>query len=157
MNYQYPQNPQDPRNRPNPQYQQPYQQNQYPQQMPMQVPPQTDKYTLKQKASCGGALGVAASIATILTLFLTVGQQQTPSPQASSPASQPSQASAAYPVNIQTNYLNSCEVNASASACQCTLSWLEANVSLSQFNADNNEADQGVEPQDEVNAVRACS
>lgn len=43
-----------------------------------------------------------------------------------------------YPVNVQTNYLNACEAKGgSSSRCNCTLDWLESNVSYTQFQADD--------------------
>ncbi len=102
------------------------------------------------KKKWAGGLGVAASVATILTLFLTLGQPS------STPTPNPTITTTAYPQNIQSNFLNSCEVNGSVSSCQCSLSFFETTVSLSQFLQDDQQASQGVVTQDFVNAANAC-
>jgi hypothetical protein len=104
------------------------------------------------------ALGVAASIATILTLFLTLGQQQnnTPSPGSGGGSGDTTTSSNAYPANVQSNFLNSCEVNGSPSVCECSLSWFEQHVSLSQFEQDESELEQGGQPADITSVEQAC-
>jgi hypothetical protein len=41
--------------------------------------------------------------------------------------------SSSYPANVQTNFLNACETNGSLAYCDCTLSQVEAHVSLGTF------------------------
>jgi hypothetical protein len=118
-----------------------------------------------RRKKLGGALGAAASVATILTLFLTIGQNHSSpggssggSPGGSSGGSPggTTQTQAAYPVNIQTNWLNSCEVDSTVATCQCGLTWFEQNVPLQQFEQDQAEFNQGTEPTDLVEARQAC-
>ncbi len=110
----------------------------------------------KNKKKYVAALSVAASIATILTLFLTLGQQSPNTTPGTNGGGNATTSSSSYPVNVQTNFLNSCEVNGSAQTCQCDLSWLESNVSLNQFEQDEATANQGTIPADLTAAVQAC-
>jgi hypothetical protein len=145
-------------------YQPPNQQQpQYPQQSQFQQSPQAPK---KEKQDSflrrnGGLLSVGASLATILTLFLTLGQQSGSTPPANlststSQASNSVQVSATYPPSVQTSYLDACEADGTESGCNCTLTWLENNVPLQQYNADETQVADGVEPQDLKNALSAC-
>jgi hypothetical protein len=45
-----------------------------------------------------------------------------------------------YPINIQTNFLNSCEGSSTVAKCGCTLTYIETHVSLTTFEA----ADQAI-------------
>ena len=132
-----------------------------PGQPPQYGPPGYDpkKKNKKEKNNKGkyvAALSVAASIATILTLFLTLGQPSPNNSPGTNGGGNATTSSSSYPVNVQTNFLNSCEANGSAQACQCTLSWLESNVSLTQFEQDEATAEQGSIPADLTSAAQAC-
>ena len=124
--------------------------------------PQAGRGSRRKKL--GGALGAAASVATILTLFLTIGQNHGssggssggPAGGASGGSGGTTQTQAAYPVNIQTNWLNSCEVDSTVATCQCGLTWFEQNVPLQRFEQDQAEFNQGTEPADLVEARQAC-
>jgi hypothetical protein len=108
------------------------------------------------KKKWAAALSVAASVATILTLFITLGQQPQQNSTPSTGGGTTTTSSGAYPVNVESNFLNSCEANAPVQACQCTLSWFETHVSLSQFQQDEVALGQGSEPPDIVDATQAC-
>jgi hypothetical protein len=119
--------------------------------------PGSPRMSGKKKWTIGGALTGAASIATILTLLITAGQSSSSQSQQGNGQSQgDSPAAVAYPVNIQTNFLNACEENGTQAACQCSLSWFEQHVSLQQFEQDDAEAGQGVTPSDLTLAEEAC-
>lgn len=66
-----------------------------------------------------------------------------------------------YPVNVQTNYLNSCEAiggKATPKACGCTLSYIEARVPLGQFQTSENALTSGGDiPKWMYAAIRACA
>jgi hypothetical protein len=109
----------------------------------------------RKKWTIGGALTGAASIATILTLLITAGQSSQ-SQSGNGKSQGDSAVTAAYPVNIQTNFLNACEENGTQAGCQCDLSWFEQHVSLQQFEQDDAEADQGVTPPDLTLAAESC-
>jgi hypothetical protein len=65
---------------------------------------------------------------------------------------------AAYPANVQTNFLNACEGNGgSVSTCGCTLSWFESHRSLTQFMADEDAIYAGSVPADVTTAEAACN
>jgi hypothetical protein len=101
----------------------------------------------RRKWTIGGVLAGTASAVTILT-FLASGN---------SPGPSSSQASDSYPVNVQANFLNACEASAPVSACQCTLTWFEGNVTLAQFEQDEATLEQtGQQPADLRDAVAAC-
>lgn len=52
----------------------------------------------------------------------------------------------AYPANVQTNFLNSCESSGGSSdLCQCTLSYLEKHTSYTQFQADEDQLTNGTD------------
>jgi hypothetical protein len=129
-----------------------------------QSAPQQPGMSNRKKWSIGGALGGAASVATILTLFITAGGTSSTSSNSSNSNNSSSSTSSggasaplvAYPVNAQTNFLNSCEVNSTPAACQCLLSWLEQNVQFQQFVVDNQEASEGIVPEDLTRAEQAC-
>jgi hypothetical protein len=120
--------------------------------------PGSPRMSGKKKWTIGGALTGAASIATILTLLITAGQSSSSSQgqQGNGQSQGDSPATATYPVNIQTNFLNACEENGTQAACQCSLSWFEQHVSLQQFEQDDAEADQGITPPDLTLAEEAC-
>jgi hypothetical protein len=62
-----------------------------------------------------------------------------------------------YPTNIQSNYLNSCESNGGNTAdCSCTLHWFESHVSLTQFQADEDQVRTGGLPDDVSKAINDC-
>jgi len=108
----------------------------------------------KKKYTAAGVLGVAASIATIITLFITLDQQPQPNNgpngnNATTPAN-------AYPINVQSNFLNSCETTGTPSVCQCSLSWFEQHVSLAQFEQDELDVAQGGQPVDVVSVRQTC-
>jgi hypothetical protein len=111
--------------------------------------------SLSRKGRAGAILGTMASIATILTLFITLGQSSSSS---TTPPSTPSTTQAAFPANVDKNYLSSCEQssNGNATFCQCTLNWFQTNVTLTQFLADEDELNNGQTPPDVTNAENAC-
>jgi hypothetical protein len=110
----------------------------------------------KRKITFGAALGGAASVATILTLFLTVGQQS-PQPQSHTTNDNGTTTPAnIYPVNVQTNFLNSCEANGSRQVCECSLTWFEQHVTIPRFQQDENAVDQGLLPDDFASVETAC-
>jgi hypothetical protein len=110
----------------------------------------------RNKIAAGTVLTGAASIATILTLFLTVGQQQ-PQPSTNTPTGNGVNTPAnAYPVNVETNFLNSCEANGALSVCQCSLTWFEHHVSMARFQQDEADLTQGFTPADIANVTQAC-
>lgn len=101
------------------------------------------RFSRRQKWA--GGLSVAASIATILTLLLTLGGS-------SSSTQQP----ASYPVNVQSNFLNSCEQSATVAQCSCALSFFEASVPLGRFEQDELLVEQGQVPGDVTAAKFTC-
>jgi hypothetical protein len=87
------------------------------------------------------------------------------SPAASTPAtpSTPSTTSTAatgshaYPAALKSGYLKSCEAKAAAATCECTLSYLEAHVPLSQFITESQEIQRTHKPSASLlQAARAC-
>lgn len=82
----------------------------------------------RHKYAAGILTGVAV-VVTFLVLFLTWDQQPAPPQQATTP-------SGAYPGNVETSFLASCEANGPQSVCECSLAWFERNVPISQFEAD---------------------
>jgi hypothetical protein len=65
--------------------------------------------------------------------------------------------SSVYPANVQSNYLNACESGGgSVAKCGCTLDWFQKHISLTQFQADEDEVNNGSVPDDMKSAVRAC-
>lgn len=110
----------------------------------------------KRKITFGAALGGAASVATVITLFLTVGQQQ-PQPQQHTTNDNGTTTPAnIYPVNVQTNFLNSCEANGSRQVCECSLTWFEQHVPMPRFQRDENAVEQGLLPDDFASVESAC-
>jgi len=62
-----------------------------------------------------------------------------------------------YPVNAQTNFLNSCEqTGGGVSYCQCILNWFEGHKSFTEFLADEDEIRTGGTPADAKTALRGC-
>lgn len=62
-----------------------------------------------------------------------------------------------YSTYTEVAFLNSCEVRGTASYCSCTLNFLEATVSTTQLEADENEyARTGVLPAMEQTAASVC-
>jgi hypothetical protein len=110
----------------------------------------------KKKYTAAGVLGVAASIATILTLFITLDQQPQPNNGPNTGGGSATTPANVYPVNVQTNFLNSCEANGSPQVCECSLSWFEQHVTLSQFEQDETELEQGGQPADIVSVEQTC-
>jgi hypothetical protein len=125
----------------------------YPRPQPADGKPKRSKRT---KITAGAILGGAASIATILTLFLTLDQQPQPQQQNSPNHNGVATAANAYPVNVQSNFLNSCESNGSVSVCECSLSWFQQHVPMSQFEQDETDIEQGGSPVDIASVERAC-
>jgi hypothetical protein len=84
------------------------------------------------------------------------------SPAASTPAtpstpSTPTTPVHAYPAVLRSGYLKSCEAKGSAAKCECTLSYLEAHVSLPQFIKESQEIQRTHKPSASIlNAARAC-
>jgi hypothetical protein len=111
--------------------------------------------SLSGKGRVGAALGTMASIATILTLFLTLGQSSSSS---TTPPAEVSTTQAAYPANVDQNYLSSCEQtsNGNVAYCQCTLNWFQDNVAYTQFLADEDMLSNGQTPADLTEAENAC-
>ena len=63
----------------------------------------------------------------------------------------------AYPANYQANYLNSCEAETTAQACECSLAYLEAHVPIGKFRAGEAAIEDGSDtPQWVYDAVGAC-
>ena len=123
---------------------------------PEQDSPAQDGSDRKRKITFGAALGGAASVATIITLFLTVGQQQ-PQPQTHTTNGNGTTTPAnIYPVNVQTNFLNSCEANGSRQVCECSLTWFEQHVPMPRFQQDENAVEQGLLPDDFASVETAC-
>ena len=109
----------------------------------------------KNRITAGAILGTAASIATILTLFITLDQQPQQNNIPNNNIGQNTPATA-YPVNVQSNFLNSCETNGPQNVCECSLTWFEQHISLSQFEQDETDIEQGASPVDISNVERAC-
>jgi hypothetical protein len=103
----------------------------------------------------GAVLG-AASVATIIVLFLTVGQQQPPPRQPTTNDNGTTTAANIYPVNVQTNFLNSCEASGSRQVCECSLTWFRQHVPMPRFQQDEAAAEQGLMPADFVSVESAC-
>jgi hypothetical protein len=62
-----------------------------------------------------------------------------------------------YPANVQANFLNACEANGGdVSSCGCALKWFESHRSLTQFMADDDQANNGGTPPDMLKASAAC-
>jgi hypothetical protein len=110
----------------------------------------------RRKFTFGAALGGAASVATIITLFLTVGQQQPQPRQLTTNGNGTTTPANIYPVNVRTNFLNSCEANGSRQVCECSLTWFEQHVPMPRFQQDEAEAEQGLMPADFVSVETAC-
>lgn len=127
---------------------------------PPQQPPDEDEQrrrSRKKKYTAAGILGAAASIATILTLFITLDQQPQPTNTSNTnDGGSGTTVANAYPVNVQSNFLNSCEANGSQSVCECSLSWFEQHVPISRFEQDETEIEQGGQPADIVSVEQAC-
>ena len=109
----------------------------------------------KRKFPFGAALGGAASVATIITLFLTVGQQPQPEQHTTNGIGMTTPANV-YPVNVQTNFLNSCEANGSRQVCECSLTWFQQHVPMPRFQQDETNAEQGLMPADFASVESAC-
>jgi hypothetical protein len=65
-------------------------------------------------------------------------------------------ATTSYPANVQTNFLNACEMKAGVAACDCTLSHIEQHVSLGDYQIGEQNIASGV-PQWLDTAVRSCA
>lgn len=125
----------------------------------------------RKKFTMGGALTALASIVTIVSFFTSHNNSSpTPTPGPSFSSSSTSVTPPApgttvgYRGSVRGAYLSNCEQNVSGpSFCQCTLSWLEAHVSQSQFTLDMaglNQFEQGQAsdpPPDVAKAYIACS
>jgi hypothetical protein len=62
-----------------------------------------------------------------------------------------------YPANVQTNFLNACEVKGQVAACNCTLTHIEQRVSLSDYQTgEQGIAVSGLLPQWLYDAVASC-
>lgn len=103
-----------------------------------------------------GIIGGIASFATIavIALFATLSQL----PQQSNPSTTDNGVTTPvnYPVQVQTNFLNSCKGDSPQSVCQCSLSWFEQNVPVGQFQQDEAAIEQGGRPSDMVGVEQAC-
>lgn len=64
-----------------------------------------------------------------------------------------------YPKNIQSNFLNACEANSTASRCGCILKNVEAHVSLHTFEVADRAVASGSSsvPSWLTSAVHACA
>jgi hypothetical protein len=123
----------------------------------------------KRTITIGGTLTALASIVTIVSFFNSHSSPPTPTaPPTYQPTSSQSTGPAptttpVYTGNVADSYLSNCEQNSGPSFCQCTLNWLEAHVSQSQFVQDMaglNQYEQGVTsdpPPDVTKAYVACS
>jgi len=105
-------------------------------------------------------LGGIASLVTIITFLNanngTSGTQSNDASNVTTPVAAASSATSTYPVNIQTNFLNSCEVNGSQQVCQCDLTWFEQHISLTRFEQDDAEESEGITSPDVVAAADTC-
>ena len=127
----------------------------------------------KRTLTVGGTLTAVASIVTIVSFFTSHNSSSpTPNLGPSSPSfSLATTVPAATPAvstppagSTAAQYLNNCRQNiGDASYCQCTLNWLDAHVSQSQFATDMTglnqyEQNQTSEPPpDMVTALAACT
>lgn len=113
----------------------------------MSSPPPVNKY---------GIIGGIASVAVIavITLFVTLSQlpPQTNPGDTNNSVTTPVN----YPLQVQTNFLNSCKGDSPQSVCQCSLSWFEQNVPVAQFQQDEVAIQQGGRPADMVGVEQAC-
>lgn len=122
------------------------------QDQPPPDPAEHQRRRRKKRITAGAILGGAASIGVILTLFIMLTQQ--PQQQNNVPTNVGQNTPAlAYPVNVETRFLNSCEANGPQKVCQCSLNWFEQHVPLSQFEED---IEQGGLPVDISNVEQAC-
>jgi hypothetical protein len=63
-----------------------------------------------------------------------------------------------YPANVQTNFENSCEQSTTVSKCDCALNWIEAHVSLSDFqSAETSIENGGNDPNWVYQAIDSCA
>ena len=63
-----------------------------------------------------------------------------------------------YPANIQTNFLNACEVQGSVSQCGCALQYIEARIPLAEFETAEADIKAGRSTPDWVyEAIAACA
>lgn len=63
-----------------------------------------------------------------------------------------------YPANYQANYLNACEAGSTVKLCGCSLSYIEAHVSLDKFQAAEQAITDGSDyPQWLYDAARSCA
>ncbi len=108
----------------------------------------------KNKITAGAILGSAAAVAAILTLFLISDQQPQPPPRA--PSGNRVTIPDAYPANVQTNFLTSCEATGPAAVCECSLSWFQQHIPISQFEQDETELEQGRSTVDIGSVEQAC-
>ncbi len=105
-------------------------------------------------------LGGIASLVTIITFLNanngTSSTQNNNAGTVTTPVAAATATISGYPVNIQTDFLNSCEVSGSQQVCQCDLTWYEQHISLARFEQDATEESEGITVPDAVDAQEAC-
>jgi hypothetical protein len=121
---------------------------------------------ISRKSRSSAILRTAASTGTILALLFTVGcssggggdsNSSSTTARTVAPATDIT-AQASYPASTDQNFMSACEQtsNGDTGYCQCALNWFQANVSYTQFLADEDMVRAGQIPADVTNAESAC-
>jgi hypothetical protein len=101
--------------------------------LPMTIPQQaSSSWWTPTKAIAAVIMAVALIAATVAVVLVVKGDD--------------TDSSRRYPASVQSNYLDACENEASESVCDCTLRYLEARLSLSDFQRSEAKLKAGGDP-----------
>jgi hypothetical protein len=130
------------------------------------APKEKADMNISSKSRSSAILRTVASTGTIAALLFTVGcssgggsasSSGSAAPRTVAPATDIT-AQASYPASTDQNFMSACEQtsNGDVGYCQCTLNWFQANVSYTQFLADEDMVRAGQIPADVTSAESAC-
>lgn len=101
------------------------------------------------------AFGLLACGGETTTETVTTPAATEAAPPATDTAAAETGGGGTYPTEVRENYLEGCTQSASAETCECTLAYLEENMSVEDFAAAGIKINEGGEPPEELLAASA--